>query len=147
MTAAPRTSRPLFARICTLSNLELAWQRVRAKGARGGADGQSVADFAASRLRDELLTEGFVPEVALRIEVPKASKPGERRALALPSVRDTVAQEAVRRDIDPILDRAFLDCTYACRPGRGPQRAVKRVAPPLAGDVGDGAPRRERFRR
>lgn len=134
MTAAARTSRPLLARICALPNLEQAWQRVRSKGARGGADGESVADFAASldrqleRLRDELLSERYVPEAALRIEVPKASKPGERRGLSLPSVRDKVAQEAVRRVIDPILDRAFLDCSYGYRPGRGPQRAVKRVA-------------------
>ena len=43
------------------------------------------------------------------------------------STRDKIVQEAVRQAIEPIFEQRFLDCSYAYRSGRGPQRALARV--------------------
>lgn len=134
MTAKGTTSRLLLGRVAALDNLRAAWERVRGKGARGGLDGESVASFAdraehqLDLLRAEILEERYVPAPPEEITIPKSSKPGERRTLGLPAVRDKIAQEAVRRVIEPQLDRTFKDCSYGYRAGRGPQRAVKRVS-------------------
>src|SRR5262249_35444248 len=44
----------------------------------------------------------------------------------MPTVRDKIAQEAVRSVIAPILEKTFVDCSYAYRPGKGPQKAIRR---------------------
>jgi group II intron reverse transcriptase/maturase len=42
-------------------------------------------------------------------------------------VRDKIAQEAVRSVIAPLLEKTFVDCSYAYRVGKGPQKAIRRV--------------------
>lgn len=122
-----------LAAITAMENLSAAWQRVAAKKAAGGWDRQSVADFGAQAetqllsLREELLAGRYVPEPLLQIAIPKTKNPAEKRVLALPSVRDKVAQEAFRRVLDPLVNRHFLNNSYGYRPGKGPQRAIRRV--------------------
>ncbi len=134
MMANGDSNRLLFARICAPDNLRAAWERVRAKRARGGLDRRTVEDFDADadrqldQLRADLVSERYAPLPAQEFAVPKEGKSGEHRILALHTVRDKVAQEAVRRIIEPHFDRLFHDCSYGYRPGRGPARAVKRVS-------------------
>lgn len=122
-----------LARAADLENLRRAWQRIYAKRAAGGFDGKTVEDFAKRaekelfRLQEELLGGTYVPQPLLQVSVPKPHNPQEQRELGLPAVRDKVAQEAVRRVIEPLLDRHFLDCSYGYRAGKGPQKAVRRV--------------------
>lgn len=130
----------LLESIADPENLRAAWERVRAKGASGGLDRVSVDEFAAradvhlARLRQDLLSERYVPEPLLRVQVPKGPGKEGMRTLGLPTVRDKVAQEACRRVVEPILDRAFLDCSYGYREGKGPARAVARVTHYLLSD-------------
>jgi len=129
----PTTSYRQLAAITSPENLHAAWQRVATKKAAGGWDGQSVSDFGEQAetqllsLREELLSGRYVPAPLLQVAIPKTKNPDEKRILALPSVRDKVAQEAVRRVLDPLLNRYFLDTSYGYRPGKGPQRAIRRV--------------------
>lgn len=126
-----------LARIAEPENLRQAWRRIQGRKAAGGVDGQTVEGFSAAelaeleRLRLDLLEETYVPQPLLQIEIPKA-KPGEKRSLGLPTVRDKVAQEAVRRVLEPLINPSFVDQSYGYRPGKGPQRAVKRVCHILA---------------
>ena len=52
--------------------------------------------------------------------------PKERRILA-PCFRDRVAHHALMRHLGPVLDRALVDDTFACRPGKGTLAAVHRA--------------------
>ncbi len=128
-----KTNRPILAQITLPDTLRAAWQRIKAKRAKGGLDRVTVEHFAADleanldELRLELLEERYVPEPVQQIAVPKSSDPREKRTLGLACVRDKVAQEAVRSALEPRLERLFLDCSYGYRPGKGPQRAIGRV--------------------
>lgn len=127
------TTRPLLARATDPDILRTAWERVRAKGARGGIDQVSVEEFVTDsearldELRRELLEERYVPEPLKQIAIPKAPGKEGMRLLGLPTVRDKIAQEAVRSAIEPLIERLFLDCSYGYRPGKGPHRAIARV--------------------
>lgn len=123
----------LFENICSDITLFDAWRRVQRKGASGGIDRVTIAEFGhrlndnLASLRADLLTEQYVPEPFQKIAIPKLDSPGESRPLQLPTVRDKIAQEAVRSVIDPILEKTFADCSYAYRQGKGPQKAIRRV--------------------
>jgi group II intron reverse transcriptase/maturase/CRISPR-associated endonuclease Cas1 len=123
----------LFDQVCSETILFDAWQRVERKGSQGGIDQITISEFRQrlqhnlERLRDDLLSGRYVPEPFQKLEIPKFDAPGETRPLQLPTVRDKIAQEAVRSIIAPILDKAFADCSYAYRPGKGPQKAIRRV--------------------
>lgn len=132
------TASDLFAQVCAEATLYDAWRRIEAKGAQGGVDHVSVAGFRQrlhqnlTRLGADLRSSRYVPEPFHKIAIPKLNKPGETRPLQMPTVRDKIAQEAVRSVIAPILERTFVDCSYAYRPGKGPQKALRRVEHYLA---------------
>lgn len=126
---------PLFEQAIDPVALRAAWGRVEAKSARGGFDGVTVQAFAAdaeanlARLQQELLDDAYVPVPAEQITIPKGhDRPGDVRVLRLPSVRDKIAQEALRSVLEPRLDRMFLDCSYGYRPGKGTRKAIGRVS-------------------
>jgi CRISPR-associated protein Cas1 len=123
----------LFDRICTIGTLRQAWKEIQRKGAQGGIDGVSVAEFgrdAEEHLQDlaKALHSGrYSPEPAERIHTPKFNAAREFRPLSLPTVKDKIAQQAVRMVIEPLFERRFLDCNYAYRANKGPRKAVARV--------------------
>jgi group II intron reverse transcriptase/maturase/CRISPR-associated endonuclease Cas1 len=127
------TGHSLLARAMAPEGLAEAWKRVATKRAAGGADGVSVQEFGRDLdaslevLRRDVLDGRYVPQPLQQITIPKPGGGGEHRTLHLPSVRDKVAQQAVRAAVEPILDRRFLDCSYGYRLGKGPARAVGRV--------------------
>lgn len=71
-------------------------------------------------LRDELETHSYRPRPYLTFEVHEP----KRRIIYAPAFRDCVVQHAVYRIIRPILDRTFIDQSFACRPGRGTHAAT-----------------------
>ncbi|MDX1655984.1 MAG: reverse transcriptase/maturase family protein, partial [Candidatus Competibacteraceae bacterium] len=48
------------------------------------------------------------------------------RLIAAPAITDRIVQQALLTDIGPCYERGFIDHSYACCLGRGPQRAVLR---------------------
>jgi len=129
-----RTNRPFLARITDPEVLLTAWQKIKTKRKQGGIDRVTIEDFTANadreleRLRLDLLTEKYVPEPLKIISIPKTKDSTATRQIGLASVRDKVAQEAVRSVIEPTLEQLFLDCSYGYRQGKGTGRAVKRVS-------------------
>jgi group II intron reverse transcriptase/maturase/CRISPR-associated endonuclease Cas1 len=123
----------LFKRVCDDATLFDAWRRVEGKGAQGGIDQVTIAEFRQHlhanlmQLSADLRSGRYVPEPFQKIYIPKFNVPGETRPLQMPTVRDKVAQEAVRAVIAPILEKTFVDCSYAYRFGKGPQKAIRRV--------------------
>lgn len=105
-----------------------AFKRVKANQGAAGVDGQSIRDFEA-RLADNLykvwnrLSSGsYMPPPVRRVEIPKTN--GGTRPLGIPTVADRIAQEVVRRYLEPSLEPMFHADSYGYRPGRSAIDAI-----------------------
>jgi RNA-directed DNA polymerase len=115
--------------------LLVAWDRVRHnKGARtAGVDGETAHYIEAGRglegflaeLRADLKARTFRPLPARRRAIPKAG--GKVRYLGIATIRDRVAQGAVKLVLEPIFEADFLPCSYGFRPNRRAHDAVAEV--------------------
>ncbi|MCC3406768.1 MAG: CRISPR-associated endonuclease Cas1 [Microcoleus sp. PH2017_10_PVI_O_A] len=111
--------------------LHSAWHQVR-KGSRSpGIDGitldlfAGVAQHQLEILLRQLQQESYFPRPAKGFYLPKAS--GGKRLIGIPTVRDRVVQRFLLGELYWPLEDVFLDCSYAYRPGRGIQVAVKHL--------------------
>jgi len=59
--------------------------------------------------------------------IPKDTKGKKLRPLGIPAVRDRIAQEVIRRLLEPIFEPLFHDCSFGFRPKRSCHQAIKRV--------------------
>ena len=121
----------LIDKVYRPSTLQAAWRQVRANKGAAGIDGQSVERFAAneqeylSELAKDLEQGKYQPQVVRRVEIPKAG--GKTRPLGIPTVKDRIVQTAVKRVIEPILEKEFLPMSYGFRPGKGCKDALREV--------------------
>ena len=106
-----------------------AFKSVKANQGAAGVDGQSIEEFEA-RLADNLyklwnrLSSGsYLPPPVRRVDIPKAN--GGTRPLGIPTVADRIAQEVVRRYLEPLLEPVFHADSYGYRPGRSAIDAVR----------------------
>ncbi len=82
-----------------------AFKRVKANHGAAGVDGQSIAGFEADlsnnlyKLWNRLSSGSYFPSPVRRVDIPKAD--GGTRPLGIPTVTDRIAQEVVRRNLDP----------------------------------------------
>jgi len=111
-----------------------AWRRVRRNRGSAGVDQQTMAAGEADgvdRLVDELAAElrerRYRPLPVRRVYSPKPGKPGQRRGLGIPAIRDRIVQAAVKLVIEPILEADFRDCSYGFRPKRGAREAIGEI--------------------
>jgi RNA-directed DNA polymerase len=122
----------LFNLVYDPATLVVAWRRVRGnKGKRsGGVDGiapidvTDVAELLAA-LRDDVKTGGFVPMPARERMIPKAG--GKLRRLGIATVRDRVAQAALKLVLEPIFEAEFHLCSYGFRPKHRAQDAIAEI--------------------
>lgn len=121
----------LIDKVYVPATLELAWTKVQANKGAAGVDGQSVERFAAkaeeylSELATALRDGSYLPHAVKRVEIPKGD--GRTRPLGIPTVKDRIAQQAVRLVIEPIYESGFCDGSYGFRPGRGCHDALREV--------------------
>jgi len=122
----------LIDKVHTSSNLWAALDRVASNKGAPGVDHVTVEMFVEraeenlSKLRDELGEEQYRPQSIRRKWIPKPGS-NEQRPLGIPTVRDRVAQTALRNVIEPIFEREFAEHSYGFRPGRGCKDALRRV--------------------
>jgi group II intron reverse transcriptase/maturase len=107
-----------------------AWKRVRRNRGAAGVDGQSLRDVEQNgieRFLEELgaaLRAGkYRPNVVKRRYIDKTD--GRKRPLGIPTVRDRVAQMAVKLLLEPIFEADFLPCSYGFRPKRSATMALE----------------------
>jgi RNA-directed DNA polymerase len=106
-----------------------AFKHVKANQGAAGVDGQSLQDFEV-RLADNLyklwnrLSSGsYMPPPVRRVDIPKAN--GGTRPLGIPTVADRIAQEVVRRRLEPVVEPRFHADSYGYRPGRSAIDAIR----------------------
>jgi RNA-directed DNA polymerase len=115
----------LFEMVVSWPNMVLASRRARNRKRRR----ESVArfefdvEFNLSDLRHELIANRYVPGPYKTFEI---FEPKLRQISAAP-YRDRVIHHAICNVVEPILDKAMIDDSYACRTGKGTHSAVLRA--------------------
>jgi len=125
----------VFNLVCDRATLVVAWDRVASnRGARtAGVD--AVTRHAVVRddgllpfleeLRSSLRDGTFTPLPVRQATIPK--KGGKVRYLGIPTLRDRVAQMALKLVLEPIFEVDFYPSSYGYRPGRRAQDAIAEI--------------------
>ncbi len=114
----------LWPQVVSFENLLLAYRKAR-RGKRTRAEVGRFALNLESELLDlqqELETGEYQPG-DYRLFTIYERKP---RAIAAAPFRDRVVHHAVMNVVEPLIDRTFIDDSYACRHGKGVHLAVDR---------------------
>src|SRR5215468_9308121 len=108
-----------------------AFKKVKANQGAAGVDGQTIAEFEADlsnnlyRLWNRMSSGSYFPPPVRRVDLPKGD--GRTRPLGIPTVSDRVAQEVVKRYLEPRLEPAFHADSYGYRPGKSAIDAVRQA--------------------
>ena len=91
-----------------------AFKKVRANHGAAGVDGQTVADFEADlsnnlyKLWNRMSSGSYFPPPVRRVDIPKGDSATETRPLGIPTVADRIAQEVVKRYLEPFWSRSSI---------------------------------------
>jgi hypothetical protein len=97
-----------------------AFKKVKVNQGAAGVDGQSVSDFEADlsnnlyKLWNRMSSGSYFPPPVRRVDIPKDD--GRTRPLGIPTVGDRIAQEVVKRYLEPRLEPIFHADSYGYRP-------------------------------
>jgi len=124
----------LYDKVYRADILSHAYALVRANKGSAGIDGVTFAAieeregvFALiAELEEALRSKTYKPDPVKRVMIPKAD--GSQRPLGIPTIRDRVAQMAVKLVIEPIFEADFCDTSYGFRPKKSAHDAVDDVA-------------------
>jgi CRISPR-associated protein Cas1 len=129
-----RPARTIYQDLINPSRLEAAFNHIIEHSVAPGVDGCAPGDYRegyeslAARLSADLHTETYKPSPLLGFVAPKD---GSRlRPLAIPTVRDRMAQRATCELLSPAIETLLEDCSYAYRKGfsrAGAARAIERA--------------------
>lgn len=119
-------------KVAEADNLKRAWQRVRRRSkSTPGSDQQTVSAFGTDADREllilsrELITKAYRPR-PLRCFLKRKSD-GRKREIGIPTVRDRVAQTAMRQILDLSVEDILSPWSFAYRSGSGCHRALDEV--------------------
>ena len=122
----------LMDKVYALPNLRQAFARVKANQGSAGVDHVTVEEFERDleanleKLSHSLADDSYRPQAVRRHWITKLGSQ-EQRPLGIPTVRDRVAQTALRAVLEPIFERDFAAQSYGFRPKRGCKDALRRV--------------------
>ena len=122
----------LLEQILDKSNIQSAWERVKANKGAAGIDGMSIKafpDFAKAHLLRimEQIREGcYAPAPVRRVWIPEPN--GEQRPLGIPAVLDRVIQQSIAQVLNPIFDVDFSDNSYGFRYSRRAHTAIEAIS-------------------
>jgi len=116
----------LFDRIITRENMRWAFHRA-ARGKRHRPDVRAFSqtlEQSLSELADLVATERFTGGRFVQFEI----RDPKRRLITAPAFPERVLHHALIRVCEPTFEHWLIHDTYACRPGKGTERAVLRAA-------------------
>ncbi len=127
----------LYDKVWRADTLKHAYRLVRANKGSPGVDGMSFEaieratgiDRFLLELAQDLKDKTYQPSAVRRVMIPKAD--GSLRALGIPTIRDRVAQMAVKLIIEPIFEADFCPNSYGFRPKKSAHDAVDEIADAL----------------
>lgn len=108
-----------------------AFRAVKRNKGKAGVDRISIELFAQQldqnliALMRDLKDGSFRPRPVLRKYIDKGG--GKKRPLGIPTVRDRIAQEVLRRLLSPLFEPLFHDHSHGFRPGRSCHTAMERM--------------------
>lgn len=121
----------LYDRLLNRQAMTDAFREVKSANGAPGVDGQTCKEFAVnldeniSELLSELKEKRYKPQPVKRVELKKPD--GGVRLIGIPTVRDRVVQQALKKILEPIFDPDFHPSSYGYRPGRGPKDAIAKA--------------------
>ncbi len=110
-----------------------AFKAVKRNRGAAGIDKVSVTIFEANleenltALTRDLKKGSFQPKPLRRVHIPKGPRSDKTRPLGIPVVRDRVAQEVLRRLLNPIFEPLFHRCSFGFIQGRNCHMAIEQV--------------------
>jgi RNA-directed DNA polymerase len=124
----------LYDKVYRSEILSHAYELVRTNKGSAGIDGVTFEDIEAkegttafvAELAEALRSKRYKPDPVKRVMIPKAD--GSERPLGVPTIRDRVAQMAVKLVIEPIFEADFCESSYGFRPGKSAHDAIDDVA-------------------
>ena len=124
----------LYDKVWRADILMFAYRLVRANKGSPGVDGTNFEDIEQkigvdtflSELAQDLKNKTYHPSPVRRVMIPKAD--GSSRPLGIPTIRDRVAQMAVKLIIEPIFEADFCPNSYGFRPKKSAHQAVDDIA-------------------
>jgi RNA-directed DNA polymerase len=122
----------LMDKVYAEDNLRAAYCQVAANNGAPGVDHITTDEFGhdleanLKKLAAQLRNGTYVPQDIRRVWIPKPGT-NAQRPLGIPTVRDRVAQAALRNTIEPIFEHEFAEHSYGFRPGRGCKDGLREV--------------------
>lgn len=121
----------LLEKILHKDNLNRAFKRVKASKGAPGIDGITVDEIGAylrenqKAIIESIYKGKYTPDPVRRKEIPKAN--GGVRKLGIPTVKDSIFQQAILQQLMPIYEVQFSEGSYGYRPGRSAKDAIIKV--------------------
>jgi RNA-directed DNA polymerase len=125
----------LFNLVCDRATLLVAWERVAGNRGAQTAGVDAVTRYHIEQrigvipfledLRSSLRNGTFQPSPVKQAVIPK--KDGKFRYLGIPTLRDRVAQMALKLIMEPVFEVDFYPSSYGYRPGRRAQDAIAEI--------------------
>lgn len=127
----------LYDKLYRADILSHAWRLVKANRGSPGVDGISFeaiedgigVETLLRELAQDLKEKTYRTQPVRRVMIPKAD--GSLRPLGIPTIRDRVAQMAMKLVIEPIFEADFCAHSYGFRPKRSAHDAVDDIAKTL----------------
>lgn len=108
-----------------------AYGKVRQGGKAMGIDEESWTDFEKDVEKNlyviwnRMASGSYHPQAVRQVEIPK--KDGTMRKLGIPTLRDRIAQQVVKRYMENQIDSIFHENSYGYRPQKSAHQALKTV--------------------
>src|SRR2546425_6981047 len=123
----------LYAHVCKPETLRAAYELAKQNDGAPGTDGVTFEAIEVDgverfldQLREELVQRRYRPQRPRKVGIPKEG--GQVRQLSIPSIRDRVAQGALKLILEPIFEADFQPGSYGYRPKKSAHAAVQRVS-------------------
>jgi len=106
-----------------------AWKRVKQGGHGVGVDQVTIEMIEQNPKKylypvwNRLASGSYFPPPVREVSIPKSN--GKERLLGVPTLRDRVAQEVIRKELERELEPLFHASSYGYRPGKSAKQALE----------------------